>query len=87
MNKIEHYIYVTPLKLLQNLPEKYINFIKENNDFFCDLDDIAEKIWSSKDNSDVIDCKRIPYLNKCNLMSIKFVKLEHFMNKIIKLRD
>lgn len=87
MNKIEHYIYVTPSKKLENLPERYVKFIGDNKDFFCDLDMIAEKIWTSEDNSDVIDCKRISFLNKCNLLTVKFVKFEDYMNKILSLRE
>jgi hypothetical protein len=70
-----------------DIPDKYKQFIEDNKDFFPDLDAIANKIWESTDNSDVIDCKRISFLSKCNLLSVKFVNFEEYMKKIFLLRE
>lgn len=86
MNKLEHYLYVTPLNRLEELPDKYDLFVKNNKELFPDLDEIANKIWLSDNNSDIIDCKRISFINKCNLTSIKFIKFNEFMDKIKILR-
>lgn len=87
MNKLEHYMYVTPMSRMIDIPDKYKQFIEDNKDFFPDLDAIANKIWESTDNSDVIDCKRISFLSKCNLLSVKFVNFEEYMKKIFLLRE
>ncbi len=87
MNKVEHYLYVTPYNKHIELPEKYKQFVENNRDLFPDLTEIAEKIWTSSDNSELIDCRRISFVNKCNLLCVKFVGFNNFMSRISYLRD
>ena len=87
MNKIEHYLYVTPVSTKSDVPDKYKQFIEANPDFFPDLSRLAETIWINDDNSLIIDCRRVSFLNKCNLLGIKFIKFNDFMEKIVPLRD
>lgn len=87
MNKLEHYLYVTPYSKHHEIPEKYVNFIESNRDIYPDLSELANLIWENDDNSHLIDCRRISYVNKCNLLTINSVSFNEFMNRIGKLRD
>lgn len=90
MNKLEHYLYVTPYpynKHNNDLPEKYKKFVEENKDIFPDLSIISDQIWNNTDNSHLIDCKRISYVNKCNLLCVRFVSFDEFMSRLLCLRD
>lgn len=86
MDKIEHYLYVTPknnaMKIIQNLPN-YIKLLEENSEVFPDLDDIVDAIWKSDSDSRsrlIIDCRGAPYFNKCHLVGVKYVHFDKFMS-------
>jgi len=87
MNTLEHYLYVTPVNKHSKVPEEYLNEIKNNNEFFPNLDNIVEQIWDGINTNQVIDCKRILYLNKCNLTGIKFISFNKYMSVMEKYRN
>ena len=87
MNKLEHYLYVTPYENHVELPEKYKSFVENNRDLFPNLTNIAHQIWSNNDNSNLIDCRRVSYVNKCNLLCIKFISFDEYMKRISHLRE
>lgn len=82
MSTLEHYLYVTPKNKHHDVPEKYKEIIDKNPDIFPDLDKISHQIWSDENNSSVIECKRVPYISKCNLLGINFVLYSQYMNKM-----
>lgn len=72
-NPLEQLIYVSPMtnNVISLLPSSYKKFLLLKNDqflnnFFIDTELIVDKLWKS-DKSTIIDCKSIPYLNKCFL--------------------
>ena len=85
MNELEHYLYVTPKHKHSNIPEKYNQIVKSN--LFPDLNSIANDIWNGNNTNNIIDCRRIPYLNKCNLVGIEFLSFEKYMNMMYNLRN
>lgn len=87
MNSLEHYLYVTPKNKFLNVPKKYDDIISQNNLFFADLDLIVTQIWNGENISNIIDCRRIPYLNKCNLIGVQTVQFNDFMELMIPLRN
>jgi len=82
MNTIEHYLYVTPKNKHYDIPEKYKIIVNANANIFPDLDQITEQIWTDENNSSIIECKRLPYISKCNLLGIDFVSYSNFINKL-----
>lgn len=87
MNSLEHYLYVTPMNRHRDIPDKYIDMIKNNTDIFTDLNITVNDLWSNKNTKQIIDCRRIPYLNKCNLLSIKTVKYNEYMKLMYMYRN
>lgn len=87
MNKIEHYLYVTPYNRHVDIPEKYKEFVENNRDIYPNLSHIADEIWKGTDNSHLIDCRRISFVNKCNLLAVKPLGFSDFMQRIMFLRD
>ena len=87
MNKLEHYLYVTPVNKHMDLPDEYKIFVENNKDLFPDMNDISEQIWKNTDNSHIIECKRISYVNKCNLLCLQDINFNDFMSKIIVIRN
>lgn len=87
MNKLEHYLYVTPFNKHNELPKIYKEFVENNRDIFPDLSKISDQIWINSDNTHLLDCKRISFVNKCNLLCVKFVSFNDFMQRIIGLRN
>jgi 5'-3' exonuclease len=86
MTKLEHYIYVTPKNKQKDVPHIYDDIINNIN-MFPDLNSIVDDIWSGNNTNNIIDCRRIPYFNKCNLLTVPFVKFNEFMKLVIPLRD
>lgn len=89
MNPLEHYLYVSPVadkidKL--DISHKYKDLIKSHKDIFIDLDLISDKIWSGYDNKKMIDCRRITFLNKCNLIGLNLISYHDYMNLLTPLR-
>lgn len=93
MNKLEHYIYVTPKNKLI-LPPKYQSVI-DSDKTFIDLNKIVDKLWYGNDGdndnnifdcSKIIDCRRIVYLNKCNLSEIVYKNFNEYMESMYLLR-
>lgn len=87
MNKIEHYLFVTPYDKLRELPEKYKMFVEENRDMFPSIVEIAKIIAENDDNSKIIDCRRISFVNKCHLLNVRYISYDEFMGRISHLRD
>lgn len=80
MTKLEHYLYVTPKTKHIAVPDNYKSIIDKNNNLFPDLDTIVDKIWNNDSNDEeIIECKRVPYINKCNLTCVPFIKFTDYM--------
>jgi len=79
-------LYVTPKNKHSDVPDKYKSIIESNPEIFPNLDNVSDKIWSDENNSSVIECKRVPYISKCNLLGVNFVDftsyIEIMRNKI-----
>lgn len=84
MNNLEHYIYVTPVNKQNDVPNVYKTITNDKN-LFPDLGEIVDQIWNGQ-GLNVIECKRIPYLNKCNLLTVPFVSFSEYMKLMIPLR-
>jgi len=82
MTKLEHYLYVTPKTKHAKIPDKYKHVIDENTDIFPDLDKLVDKIWDNENINEIIECKRVPYINKCNLMCVRFVPFDEYKDII-----
>jgi 5'-3' exonuclease len=87
LNTLEHYMYITPKNKMVNIPEPYMKFAHEHPDFFPDLTESVNKIWTGENASEIIDCKRINFLNKCNLLKVKHITYNEYFYKISKLRS
>ena len=85
-DKLEHYLYVTPINNQQNdtiqnkfkknkIKQKYVNY-------FPDLQKIIEIILSKGGTKDIIDCRRITFLNKCNLTCVKTLNYQKYIGFI-----
>lgn len=76
-NPVEQLIYVSPMtpEIVRLLPSNYRKYILSSNldpflkTYFVDVDLIADRLWKDPVSKD-IDCKSIPYFNKCLLKSI-----------------
>lgn len=76
-NPIEQLIYVSPMThdIIKLLPANYRKYIESDNldpflrNYFLDINEIANQMWREKVSHDV-DCRSIPYFNKCLIKSI-----------------
>jgi 5'-3' exonuclease len=76
-NPIEQLIYVSPMTpdIIKLLPANYRTYITSDKidpflkTYLLDINEITNRLWKEKVSSD-IDCKSIPYFNKCFLKSI-----------------
>ena len=76
-NPIEQLIYVSPMtrEMTLLLPSNYRNFINSDDldpflkNYFIDIKDIVNRFWKER-VSDEMDCRGIPYFNKCIIKSI-----------------
>ena len=74
---IEQLIYVSPMvdNILNLLPKNYREYIKSDKldpflkKYFIDIKKLADNLWKEPVSSD-LDCRGIPYLNKCIVNSI-----------------
>lgn len=91
INPFEHYLYVTPKNTI-NLNSKY-QFIKkiinDNPKIFPDLDIIIEQIFMNNSDKEqaTIDCRRVNFLSKCTLNTVKDIKFNEFMEVVTKERS
>lgn len=75
------------------IPEKYVEFRNDprNIRFFPRLEPIIDQIWKptreTPDISTIIDCRRIPFLNKCHLHCVETISFNEYMSAIKHLRD
>lgn len=95
INPFEHYLYVTPKNSI-NLDKKYKyikDIINENPNIFPDLNNIIESIMNTNNkfpeyNSNIpIDCRRVSYLSKCSLKTVRDIKFEDFIKLMKNYRD
>lgn len=105
MNKLEHYIYVSPYKPSSTdtlsrteiprksaIPDEYIEFRNDprNSKMFPKLESIIEQIWKPTPDTPridtIIDCRRIPFLNKCHLHCVESITFDEYMSAIRPLR-
>jgi hypothetical protein len=90
MNKLEHYIYVNSKSKLTSkstsVPERYLSIINSDDEIFPDLDIIVENLWNGTNTENIIDCRRVAYLNKCNLVGLKMIKFDDYMVLMMPLR-
>lgn len=91
MNPMEHYLYVTPKNSINIKNNKILwDIINNNPQVFPDLDLIINKIMNDdigNENSVPIDCRRVSYLSKCTLKSVKDISFREFMSITKKLRE
>jgi hypothetical protein len=85
MNKLEHYLYVTPIHKHEDIPKQYDD-IRKNKDFFPDLKSLVDTIITTGATKDILDCKRIPYINKCHIAN-KIISFDEYMKIMIVMRD
>lgn len=77
-NPVEQLIYVSPMipGIIKLLPSNYRSYITSDHldpflkTYFVDIEEIVDQLWDQK-ISDEIDCRSIPYLNKCIIKSIE----------------
>lgn len=78
INAEEQLMYSSPAEyLLKKMPYR-AEIINAYPEIFVKLSHIVNKISENKSNSDVIDCTRISYLNKCNLIGLKNVSFLNY---------
>lgn len=87
LNVLEHYMYVTPKHRMQNIPPSHLEFINMNPDIYPDLTETVNRIWTGDNVNEIIDCKRINFLSKCNLLEVKHVSYLEYFEKIKILRN
>lgn len=87
LNIFEHYMYITPKNRMYNIPEKYIEFIEQNPTICPKLTETVDRIWNGDRVNEIIDCKRINFLSKCNLLEVKHVPYADYFPKIKLLRE
>ena len=76
-NPVEQLIYVSPMtpEVIKQLPANYRNYILSDDldpflrNYFVSIPEIVNRLWNEKVSKDV-DCRSIPYLNKCLVKSI-----------------
>jgi len=77
-NPIEQLIYVSPMTadIIKLLPLNYQEYILSDDldpflrTYFIDINEITNRLWEEKVSNEV-DCKSIPYFNKCFIKSIR----------------
>jgi 5'-3' exonuclease len=65
-NSLEHLLYVSPKNALLKILPKDKHSILDNDKYFVDTNNISTKIYKH-DKNNVIDCRGIIFLNKCQL--------------------
>lgn len=76
-NPVEQLIYVSPMTddIIKLLPSNYQNYLRSDNmdpfllTFFVDVEKITNRLWKQKVSKN-IDCRSIPYFNKCFIESL-----------------
>lgn len=86
LNILEHYMYITPRHKMNGISERYNIFITENPEMFPDLTETINRIWTGDNVTEIIDCKRINFLSKCNLKLVPHVTYNTYFKKIKLLR-
>lgn len=89
MNPLEHYLYITPKNSINSKNLEIKNIVENNPQIFPDLNLIIEKIMDNNNLNDKdipIDCRRVSYLSKCTLRSVKDISFHEFMDKVKTLR-
>lgn len=74
---IEQLIYVSPITptTLKLYPAHYVQFLTSSSlplflqNYFLDINQIVNDLWNQKVSTNM-DCRSIPYFNKCNLAAI-----------------
>jgi hypothetical protein len=83
MNKLEHYMYVTPINVQNNKPVLNKNANKIYFDkIFPDLNNIVDIILKYGGSKDIIDCRRVSFLNKCNLTCVNTIDYNTFIENV-----
>lgn len=90
MNKLEHYIYITPYERLKKQTDIPISYVKEidnekNKDIFPLLKEIVKAIMEFRGH-EYINCRGVNFLNKCHLMTVRDVGRSEFMRRMIPAR-
>jgi galactitol-specific phosphotransferase system IIB component len=86
LNKLEHYMYVTPKNKHKDIDPSY-TAMYDKNDIFPDMHNIAQVITSgSPDISKVIDSRRVQFLNKCHLITIENIPFDKYISGFYPLR-
>ena len=83
LNSLEQYLYVTPNKMIRNIPESYNNFIT-NDELYPNISEYAKRILDGDTN--ILDGYDIKTINKTNIIGFQRNNFEIFYNNIIKLR-
>lgn len=86
-NPIEQLIYVSPLTtdIINLLPSNYREYLIDNKSngffrsFFINIKDIVKRLWREPISSD-LDCRGIPFFNKCFVKPI--IKVDHETDKL-----
>jgi hypothetical protein len=86
LNILEHYMYITPKNRMVSIPHEYEEFILQNPQMYPDLNDTVNRIWNGDNVNEIIDCKRVNFLSKCNLLSVNYVSYDEYFQKIKHLR-
>jgi hypothetical protein len=85
MNKLEQYLYTTPVDKINNVPERYNNILKDET-IFPKMKEIV-KLMLSDNSKKYLDCRKALYLNKCYIRCIENKSHCEFMKNLISLRD
>lgn len=103
LTKTEHYVYVSPYKPMSHdtlsrprksaIPDGYIDFRNDpaNIKMFPRIESIIEQLWNPTIDTPaidtIIDCRRIPFLNKCHLHCVETITFDEYMTAIKHLRQ
>jgi hypothetical protein len=74
------------------IPDEYVEFRNDpkNSKMFPKLELIIEQIWKPTPDTPridtIIDCRRIPFLNKCHLHCVETITFDEYMSAIRPLR-
>jgi 5'-3' exonuclease len=99
MTPLEHYLFVSPINLDNNIEEQLIKtigylksdkikliatFIKNHQKYYYELTKIIKKI--NNENNKIIDCSGSIFLSKCHLMFMEnYISMISFINDIRKI--
>uniref|UniRef100_A0A6C0ECE8 Xrn1 N-terminal domain-containing protein n=1 Tax=viral metagenome TaxID=1070528 RepID=A0A6C0ECE8_9ZZZZ len=86
LNKLEHYMYVTPVVKQYNIPQEYESIQKQHTNIFPNLDDIVKGITLERKGHELIDCRRVAYLSKCHLLTVETISFEEYMDIMFPIR-